>query len=123
MNEDFFARYFAALDGEQPLTAMEQVAEDAEFAILWAPDEGRNSAQFLGGLPELTKFTEAGDTEGWGHRILASARIGDVELVLGETRTDDGAFIGTFVTAVELDDEGRMKRYIVGRSPGIQFKH
>jgi hypothetical protein len=122
MNEDFFARYFAALDGEAPLTALEMVDEDAEFAILWAPDEGRDASHFLGGLPELTKFTEAGDTEGWGHRILASARIGDVELVLGETRTDDGAFIGTFVTAVELDDKGRMKRYIVGRSPGIQFK-
>jgi len=121
MNEDFFARYFAALDGEEPLSAMEMVAEDAEFALLWAPDEERKAAHFLGGLPELTKFTEAGDTDGWGHRILASARIGDVELVLGETRTDNGEFIGTFVTAVELDADGRMKRYLVGRSPGIRF--
>lgn len=121
MTEDYFARYFAALDGEDPISAMDMVAEDAEFAILWAPDEGRDSGHFRGGLAELTKFTEAGDTSGWGHRILASARIGDVELVLGETRTDDGEFIGTFVTAVELDPDGRMKRYIVGRSPGIRF--
>jgi len=49
----------------------------------------------------------AAEFGGWGSRLH---------------RTDDGAFIGTFVTAVELDDEGRMKRYIVGRSPGIQFK-
>jgi hypothetical protein len=101
---------------------MEMVGENAEFAILWAADDGRDSAQFRGGLKELTGFTEAGDTSGWGHRIIASARLGDVELVLGETRTDEGEFIGTFVTAVELDAKGRMKRYIVGRSPGIRFQ-
>ena len=123
MNEDFFARYFAALDGDEPLTAMDMVDEDAEFAIVWAPDDERKASHFRGGLPDLTKFTEAGDTDGWGHRILASARIGDIELVLGETRTDDGEFIGTFVTAVELDADGRMKRYLVGRSPGIRFDH
>jgi hypothetical protein len=123
MNEDFFARYFAALDGDEPLKAMDMVDEDAEFAILWAPDDDREASHFRGGLPDLTRFTEAGDTDGWGHRILASARIGDIELVLGETRTDDGDFIGTFVTAVELDADGRMKRYLVGRSPGIRFDH
>jgi len=121
MNEEFFARYFAALDGEQPLSAMEMVDEDAEFAILWAPDEERRSDQFLGGRAELTRFTEAGDTSGWGHHILASTRIGDVELVLGETRTDAGEFIGTFVTAAKLDAEGKMVRYLVGRSPAIRF--
>lgn len=121
MNEEFFARYFAALDGEQPLSALEMVADDAEFAILWAPGTERRCGQFIGGREELTEFTEAGDTSGWGHLILASARVGDVELVLGETRTDEGEFIGTFVTAAELDSEGRMKRYIVGRSPGIRF--
>jgi hypothetical protein len=121
MAAEFFARYFEALDGEEPLSALEMVAEDAEFSILWAADEDRGASQFLGGREELEKFTEAGDTAGWGHRILASARIGDTELVLGETRTDDGEFIGSFVTAVQLDSEGRMVRYLVGRSPGIRF--
>jgi len=121
MSEEFFARYFAALDGEHPLTAMEMVDEDAEFAILWAAAAERRSDQFLGGRAELTRFTEAGDTSGWGHHILAGTRVGDIELVLGETRTDEGEFIGTFVTAAELDAEGRMVRYLVGRSPAIRF--
>ena len=100
---------------------MKMVADDAEFAIPWAPGTERRCGQFIGGRKELTEFTEAGDTSGWGHLILASARVGEVELVLGETRTDEGEFIGTFITAAELDSEGRMKRYIVGRSPGIRF--
>ncbi len=119
----FFARYFKALDGEEPLSALEMVAEDTELAILFAPSaDARKAAHFVGGPAELKKFTEAGDMSGWGHHILASARVGDVELVLGETRTDEGEFIGTFVSVVELDDEGRMKRYLAGRSPAIRFE-
>jgi hypothetical protein len=59
--------------------------------------------------------------EGWAHHILASTRVGDVELVLGETRTDAGEVLGTFVSAVQLDAEGKMRRYLVGRSPAIRF--
>jgi hypothetical protein len=117
----FFGRFFGALDGEEPLSALEMVADDSEFAILFATDGGRMAGHFLGGPDELRKFTLAGDMEAWAHHILASARIGDIELVLGETRTDDGEFIGTFVSAVELDEDGRMKRYLVGRSPQIRF--
>lgn len=118
---DFFARYFEALDGAEPLSALEMVAEDSEFAILFATDEGHKAGHFLGGPAELKRFTEAGDMSGWAHHILASARVGDIEFVLGETRTDEGEFIGTFVSAVELDGEGRMERYVVGRSPAIRF--
>ena len=117
----FFARYFAALDGSEPLSALEMVADDADFAILFANDEGRKAGHFLGGPDELRKFTLAGDMEGWAHHILAAARTGDIELVLGETRTDEGEFIGTFVCVVELDSDGRMKRYLTGRSPSIRF--
>lgn len=119
--DGFFARYFAALDGAEPLSALELVADDAEFAILFATDEGRQAGHFLGGPAELRKFTLAGDMEGWAHHVLAASRLGDVELVLGETRTDDGEFIGSFVCVVELDSEGKMKRYLTGRSPAIRF--
>jgi hypothetical protein len=117
----FFARYFAALDGDDPLSALELVADDSEFAILFAGDEGRKAGHFLGGPEELRKFTLAGDMEGWAHHILAATRTGEIELVLGETRTDAGEFIGSFVCVVELDAEGKMKRYLTGRSPAIRF--
>ncbi len=121
MTDDFFTRYFEALDGEEPLAALKMVADDAEFAILFATGGDRRCGQFLGGRAELEEFTAAGDMEGWGHHILASAKVGQTELVLGETRSEDGEFIGTFVTAVQLDSEGQMERYIVGRSPAIRF--
>ena len=117
----FFRRFFAALDGEDPGSSMELVADDLEFSILWAPDEGARSRQFIGGPDELRGFTAAGDTSGWAHHILHVSRSGTTEIVFGETRWDDGRHIGTFVGAAELDERGRMRRYLIGRSPAVQF--
>jgi ketosteroid isomerase-like protein len=122
MSDSFFERYFAALDGPDRYSAMALVADDLEFVILWAPDGGRRSQQFRGGPDELRGFTAAGDLDGWSHHLLSVARDGDTEVALGETRwDDDGRHIGTFVCVAELDGEGRMCRYLVGRSPAIRF--
>jgi hypothetical protein len=117
----FFERFFAGLDGDDPETAMALVADELEFAILWAPDEGRRSSHFTGGPDQLRSFTAAGDRDGWAHYILHVSREGSTEVVLGETRWDDGSHIGTFVCAAELDADGRMRRYLVGRSPTLRF--
>jgi hypothetical protein len=100
---------------------MELVADALEFAILWAPDGERHSRQFRGGPAELRAFTLAGDMDGWAHYVLHASRDGATEIALGETRWDDGRHIGTFVCAAELDEDGRMRRYLVGRSPAIRF--
>ncbi len=46
----FFERYFELLDGPDPHSSLELVAEDVEFSIQWAADDSRKSSQFLGGL-------------------------------------------------------------------------
>jgi hypothetical protein len=117
----FFERFFAALDGPKPEAAMALVAGNLEFSILWAGDDGRDAKQFRGGPVELRGFTAAGDMEGWAHHVLQWSREGAGEVALGETRWADGRHIGTFVCAAELDGDGRMRRYLVGRSPAIRF--
>jgi hypothetical protein len=117
----FLERYFAALDGPDRFSSLEMVAEDAEFSIQWATEDGR-SRQLVGGREELRRFVEADDMRGWAHYILAGAADGDVEFAVGETRYDDGRRISTFAVTVELDDEGRMRRYMVARSPAIVFR-
>jgi hypothetical protein len=117
----FFARYFTALDGPEPLSALDLVAGDLTFAILYANGDDGRCRQFLGGPAELKAFTEAGDMQGWSHHILTSARTGDIELALGETRWDDGRRIATFVCVAQLDERGRMIRYLTGRTPALGF--
>lgn len=117
----FFERFFAALDGSDPESALALLADPMEFAILWAPDNGSNSRHFVGGVGELRAFTLAGDMDGWAHHLIQVSRQGSTELALGETRWDDGGHIGTFVCAAELDQDDRMCRYLVGRSPVLRF--
>lgn len=115
----FFERYFAALDGADPLSCLELVDEHVVFSIHWS--DGEKSREFTGGRDELARFTEAGDTSGWAHYVVWSARSGDVEFALGETRWDDGRRIGTFTAVAQLGPDGRMVRYMTARSPLIEF--
>lgn len=129
----FFERYFAALDGPDPYASLDLVAEDLEFAIEWAAGPGRKAVQVAGGRRELREFIDAGDRGGqgdrgdrggrggWAHYLLGSSSHGRIEFALGETRYDSGERIGTFVAVAELDDAGRMRRYLVGRTPALAF--
>jgi hypothetical protein len=118
----FFERYFEALDGPEPQTSLELVAPDVEFSIQWANGTDRRSTQFVGGREELREFIGAGDTTGWAHHVMFSGETGGVEFALGETRYDDsGERIGTFLAVAQLDDDGRMRRYMVARSPAMAF--
>ena len=53
--------------------------------------------------------------------MLHSKVSGDVEFALGETRWDNGERIGTFLAVAELDGSGRMRKYMVARSPVLAF--
>ena len=117
----FFERYFELLDGPDPHSSLELVAENVEFSIQWAADASHKSSQFLGGLNELRGFIDAGDTDGWAHYVVHSGVSGDAEFALGETRWDTGERIGTFLAVAQLDDSGRMRRYMVARSPALAF--
>ena len=119
----FFERYFELLDGPDPHSSLELVADDLEFSIQWAADGTRKSSQFVGGRDELRGFIDAGDTGGWAHYVLHSRVSGNVEFALGETRWDSGEHIGTFLAVAELDESGRMRRYMVARSPVLAFPH
>jgi hypothetical protein len=117
----FFERYFAALDGADPHSSLALVSEDLEFSIQWAAGGDRRSRQFTGGIGELRAFIDAGDMGDWAHHVLFGGGTGDIEFALGETRTDGGERIGTFLAVAQLDADGRMMRYMVARSPAIAF--
>jgi hypothetical protein len=118
----FFERYFAALDGPDPHSSLELVADSVSFTIQWADGADAQSRQFVGGREELRRFIDAGDTRGWGHHILFGDSEGDVEFALGETRRDGGERIGTFLAVAQLDGDGRMVKYMVARSPAVAFE-
>jgi hypothetical protein len=117
----FFERYFAALDGPDPRSALELVSEDLRFAVLFATDASGHNRQSLGGREELAAYIEQRGNPGWSHHIIGAAVDGDVELAWGETRYADGSLAATFVGAARLDADGKLERYITGRTPAIRF--
>jgi hypothetical protein len=117
----FFERYFAALDGPDPHSSLEQVADDVEFSIQWATRGDARSRQLLGGRDELRAFIDAGDMDDWAHYVLESGGDGRIEFALGETRFDTGERIASFLAVAELDASGRMRKYMVARTPAISF--
>ena len=117
----FFERYFAALDGPDPYSSLDMVAEDVEFAIEWATGTDRKSYQIAGGRSELRAVIDAGARGAWVHHVLCAAGDDRTEFVRGETRDPGGARVATFVAVAELDTDGRLRRYLVGRTPAIAF--
>ena len=94
---------------------------NVEFAIQWASGADRKSTQILGGVAELRAFIDAGDMSDWAHHVLHARDDGQVAFALGETRYDSGERIGTFLAVAELDADGRMRKYLVARTPAIDF--
>ena len=117
----FFERYFAALDGPDPASALELVSEELRFAALFSTDASGHNRQFLGGRAALAAYIEQRGDPGWRHHIIGSAVDRGVELAWGETRYADGSLAATFVGAARLDADGRLLRYITGRTPAIRF--
>jgi hypothetical protein len=117
----FFERFFAALDGPDPYSSLDMVSDDLEFAIEWATGADRKSHQIRGGRTELRGFIEAGPRGEWAHYVLNAAEDRQTEFALGETRRPDGERVATFVAVGEFTADGRMRRYLVARSPAIVF--
>jgi hypothetical protein len=118
----FFERFFGALDGPEPASSLDLAADDLRFAIFWTAGSGRESEQHVGGKDELRQFVEAGGVRPWTHHLTRTSTVDGVEMVVGETRYNaTGERAATFVAAAELDDDGRMTRYMVARTPALGF--
>jgi hypothetical protein len=116
----FFERYFAAVDGPAPLTSLDLVADDLHFSILWSDE--RDTTEIVGGREDLRRFIEASEGRTrWRHHILSNSRDGDTEVATGETRYADGTRVGTFMVFAQLDEAGRMVRYMAARTPVERF--
>ena len=113
-------RFYELLDGPEAERSLDMLAPDLRFSILFSNGPGE-AQDFAGGRSEFDGYMAQRGAPEWTHHVVADSRQGDVEVALGETRLD-GAPLATFVAAIRLDAEGRVDRYIVGRSPAVLFE-
>ena len=115
----FLPDYFARLDAGEDI--VELLAPDFTFSLLWATEEG--AQEFAGGLDEFRGYMAQRDPAGQRHHISHAVRDGSTEIVSGWT-TRHGSRLGTFLFAVELDDDGRARRLYAARTEafgGVPF--
>ena len=112
-------RFYELLDGPDAERSLEMLAADLRFSILFSNGPGQ-AQDFAGGRPEFDGYMAQRGAPEWTHHVVAESEHDGVEVVLGETRVD-GEPLATFVAAVRLDGDGRIYRYIVGRSPAVLF--
>jgi ketosteroid isomerase-like protein len=113
-------RFFELLDGPAAERSLDMLSGDLRFSILFSNGPGE-AQDFAGGREEFDSYMAQRGAPAWTHHVLAELVDGDLEVVFGETR-QDGAPLATFVAAIKLDVDGRISRYIVGRSPAVVFE-
>lgn len=115
----FLPVYFEKLDAGEDIVPM--LAPDFTFSLLWSTGEA--ASEFAGGFDEFDGYLAQRDPDGQLHHISNSLRDGRTEVASGWT-TRHGEPLGTFVFAVELDEEERVRRLFAARTPafdGVPF--
>jgi hypothetical protein len=112
-------RMYELIDGPQPERCRELLADGLRFSIVFSSGPG-TAEDFAGGRTEFDGYLAQRGEPTWTHHVLAESARGAVELVLGETR-QAGEPLATFVAAARIDADGRIDRYVVGRSTAVLF--
>ena len=112
-------RMYELIDGPTPERCRELLADDLRFSIVFSSGPG-TAEDFAGGRAEFDGYLAQRGEPTWTHHVLAESAHDAVELVLGETR-QAGAPLATFVAAARIDADGRVDRYVVGRSTAVLF--
>ena len=107
----FLPRYFAALDDGEEI--MPLFAPDFTFSLLWSSDG--EAREFAGGFDAWADYMAQRQPDGQRHHISHLLREGRSEIATGST-TRNGEPLGTFTFAVELDDEGLVRRIFAART-------
>jgi hypothetical protein len=116
----FLRRFYEIVDGNDTERVLALLSDDLRFSILFSTEPGGDARDFAGGYAEFEGYMRQRGAPTWTHHVLAESAENGVELAFGETRQDGNA-VATWVAAATLDGDGRLSRYIVGRSPAVTF--
>jgi NAD(P)-dependent dehydrogenase (short-subunit alcohol dehydrogenase family) len=108
-SDSVLALYYERVDGPEPASALELVADTVEFCLA-RPEgriEGSSSDALAAYIAERKPLT---------HRLLRRACDGDVELAVGES-VDGTTPLGSFIAAMRTDSDGHIDRYLAAFYP------
>jgi hypothetical protein len=118
----FLERWFALMDSDAPERVLELISDDFTMSVQFSKGAGA-AAEFTGDHAGLVTYLEQREQSVLVHHVTHGARVGDVELVLGQT-TRNGSFEASFNASALLDaDTDRCRRLLICRTPEVEFPH
>ncbi|MEU7306160.1 nuclear transport factor 2 family protein [Streptomyces sp. NPDC007206] len=115
----FLTAWFEILDGDEPDRILDLISDDFSLSILFSTGDG-NATDFAGGRDALVGYLAQRETGTRTHHLLSATTLGQDELFLGEVRRG-GVPEASFVAAGRVNDEGRLRSLLIGRSSQIRF--
>jgi hypothetical protein len=109
--EAFLPRYFAALDDGEDILSL--FSPEFTFALLWS--SGGEAREFAGGFEAWAGYMAQREPDGQRHHVSHLLREDNTEVASGWT-TRHGAPLGSFMFAVELDEDGLVRRIFAART-------
>ncbi|MGW0711532.1 nuclear transport factor 2 family protein [Streptomyces sp. NPDC002643] len=116
----FLSAWFALLDSDEPYRILDLIGDDFSFSILFSTG-GDGATDFHGGRAEMEGYLAQRERGVRTHHQLTASADGLDELFLGEVRRS-GVPEATFVASARLDESGRVRRLLIGRSPAVLFE-
>jgi ketosteroid isomerase-like protein len=112
--------WFEIMDSIAPERILDLMADDFEFSIVFSTGADGTTGDFSGGRAAMEGYLAQRERSTRVHRLLTVTSVGDTEFALGEV-IRLGEWEATFMASAQLDGEGRVRRMIIGRSPGVAF--
>jgi hypothetical protein len=117
---ELLTRWFSTMDSDTPEKVLDFISDDFQLSIVFSGGAGGPLTDFSGDRAALIGYLEQRLKDVRRHAVLSGVRSGDEELVLGEV-TRGSLWEASFVAAAKVNDEGRVSRLLIGRSPGARF--
>ncbi|MET8852726.1 hypothetical protein [Amycolatopsis sp. NPDC004625] len=114
----FLTKWFEIMDSDTPSRILDLIDDGFTFSILFSTD-GR-ATDFAGGREAMEGYLAQREKGTLTHHPLAVSSAGGAEFYLGEVRRG-GEVVANYVAAGEVGPSGRLRRLIIGRSPGVRF--
>ena len=112
-------RWFEIMDSDMPDEILGLMTEDFQFSIVFSTG-GATASDFAGGRAAMVGYLAQREQGTRVHRLLAVSAAGDTAFALGEV-IRLGEWEASFVASARRDGDGRLRRLIIGRSPGVMF--
>jgi ketosteroid isomerase-like protein len=114
------AQWFKIMDSDVPDDVLDLLAEDFQFSVVFSTGDDATARDFAGGRTAMVDYLAQREKGTRVHHLLATSAAGETEFALGEV-IRLGAWEASFVASALQDGQGRLRRLIIGRSPGVAF--